>query len=87
MGFFLRFTSCVLFGTSCVASAYAQVSSGSTDPSAPRTRAQVVAELNEWFAAGFNPEEWAHYPDNAEAAALIVARRHGATGSATAVQQ
>jgi len=87
MGTFLRLAFCALFGASCVASAYAQASSDTYDPSAPKTRAQVVAELNEWFAAGFNPDEWAHYPDNAEAAALIVAQRRAAAGGATAAQQ
>jgi hypothetical protein len=56
----------------------------SYDPSAPKTRAQVVAELNEWFAAGFNPDEWIYYPDNAQAAGRIVAQSRA--GSASPVQ-
>jgi hypothetical protein len=87
MGTFPRLALCAVLGTSCVASAYAQVSSDSYDPSAPKTRAQVVAELNEWFAAGFNPDQWAYYPDNAEAAKAIVAQRRAAAGGAAPTLQ
>ncbi|MBN3751509.1 DUF4148 domain-containing protein [Paraburkholderia sp. Tr-20389] len=87
MGTFSRLALGALLGASCVASAYAQASSGSYDPSAPKTRAQVVAELNEWFAAGFNPDEWAYYPDNAEAASIVVAQRRAAAGGAPQIQQ
>ncbi|MEP9322075.1 DUF4148 domain-containing protein [Paraburkholderia phymatum] len=87
MGTFSRFALGALLGVSFAATAYAQASSNSYDPSAPKTRTQVVAELNEWFAAGFNPDEWAHYPDNAEAASIIVAQRRAAAGSAPQMQQ
>ena len=84
---FNRLALCALFCASCATSAYAQDSSATLDPSAPKTRAQVVAELNEWFAAGFIPDEWAHYPDNAEAATAIVAQRRAGIGDAASVHQ
>ncbi|MEX3978236.1 DUF4148 domain-containing protein [Paraburkholderia sp. EG287A] len=71
-----------LLVTCSVAPALAQVSSQTSDPSAPKTRAEVVAELNEWVAAGYNPDDWYRYPENAEAAEQIVAQRH--TGASTA---
>ncbi|MGF6638213.1 hypothetical protein OKW38_000209 [Paraburkholderia sp. MM5496-R1] len=68
-----------LLGASSVASAYGQPSMQSYDPSAPKARAQVIAELNEWFAAGFNPQEWYYYPDNALSAGRLVAQRRAET--------
>lgn len=86
MSTFSRVVLGALLSVSYMAVAHAQVSVLSYDPSSPKTRAQVVAELNEWFAAGFNPDEWAHYPDNAEAARVIVAQRRAATGGGVPIQ-
>lgn len=61
-----------LFGASCIASAYAQPPSKS-DPSAPKTRAEVKADTLAWLAAGYDPNNWWDYPDNAQRAGRIVA--------------
>lgn len=45
---------------------------------APKTRAQVRAELIEWRAAGFDPLDWMSFPENAQRAAAIVAQRRAA---------
>jgi hypothetical protein len=34
----------------------------------PLTRAQVRAELAQLRAAGYDPADWLHYPDNVQAA-------------------
>ncbi|NML32902.1 DUF4148 domain-containing protein [Paraburkholderia antibiotica] len=64
---------------------YAQASMQSNDPSAPKTREQVRADLIEWRAAGFDPSNWIDYPHNALAAGRIVAERRAqqAAGAAT----
>jgi hypothetical protein len=49
-----------------------------TNHSAPVTRAQVRAELEELVNAGYNPRDWYHYPDNLWAAQRIVQQRHEA---------
>ncbi|WP_413187940.1 DUF4148 domain-containing protein [Paraburkholderia sacchari] len=45
------------------------------NPSGPLTRAQVRADLAAWRAAGYDPLDWLHYPENAQRAAAIVAQR------------
>jgi hypothetical protein len=69
-----------LLGIWCGVSAFAQPPSNPYDPSAPRTRAEVKANLVEWLAAGYNPYDWLDYPDNAlRTGAIVAARRaHGA---------
>ncbi|MDR3097365.1 MAG: DUF4148 domain-containing protein [Paraburkholderia sp.] len=39
----------------------------------PVTRAQVRAELAELRAAGYDPSDWMHYPENIQAAEARVA--------------
>jgi hypothetical protein len=58
----------------CAASAFAQ-SSGAYDSNAPKTRAQVRQEFLDWRAAGYDPNDWLNYPDNAIKAGRIVAQR------------
>ncbi|MFM0339550.1 DUF4148 domain-containing protein [Paraburkholderia fungorum] len=55
------------------------------DPSAPKTRAEVRADLAEWRAAGYDPLDWIDYPCNAQKAGRIVAmhRAQQAGGSIT----
>jgi hypothetical protein len=55
------------------------------DPSAPKTRAEVRADLAEWRAAGYDPLDWIDYPCNAQQAGRIVAMRRAqqAGGSMT----
>jgi hypothetical protein len=55
---------------------------GNPAASAPVTRAQVKAELEELVAAGFNPRDRMHYPDNLWAAQRIVEQRHAARAQA-----
>ncbi|HYS66492.1 MAG TPA: DUF4148 domain-containing protein [Paraburkholderia sp.] len=60
-------------------------SAQSYNPSAPKTRAEVKADLAEWRAAGYDPLDWINYPHNAQRAGRIVAARHAqqAGGSVT----
>lgn len=59
----------------CATSVFAQTTVQPTDPSAPKTRAQVRQEFLMWRAAGYDPNDWLNYPDNAIAASRIVAQR------------
>ncbi|TAM01047.1 MAG: DUF4148 domain-containing protein [Paraburkholderia sp.] len=45
----------------------------------PVTRAQVRAELTQLRAAGYNPSDWMHYPDNIQAAEAKVEAQRAAT--------
>jgi hypothetical protein len=50
----------------------------------PLTRAQVRAELAQLRAAGYNPADWMHYPDNIQAAeAKIHAQGYGPSTNGT----
>lgn len=49
-----------------------------TNPYAPRTRAEVRADLVDWLNAGFDPVDWVNYPENAQRAGAIVAQRRAA---------
>ncbi|WP_322011342.1 DUF4148 domain-containing protein [Paraburkholderia sp. J12] len=57
------------------------------DPSAPKTRAEVRADLVEWRAAGYDPLDWIDYPENAQRAGAIVAQRRAARMGAMAPAQ
>ncbi|MGF6639113.1 hypothetical protein OKW38_005423 [Paraburkholderia sp. MM5496-R1] len=71
-----------------ISTVYAQAVTQPADPSAPKTRAQVRADLAEWLAAGYDPFDWIDYPENAQRASRIVAQhREQQQGNArTAVQ-
>lgn len=60
---------------------FAQQSNG------PVTRAQVRAELAELERAGYNPNDWIHYPENIQAAEARVAAEHAARNGAGAKLQ
>lgn len=45
----------------------------------PVTRAQVRAELAQLRAAGYDPSDWMHYPDNIQAAEARVDAQKAAT--------
>jgi hypothetical protein len=77
----------VLLGASCVASAFAQAPPRPYDPSAPKTRAEVKADLAEWIAAGYDPNDWWDYPENAMRAGRIVAAQRAKAAGATNHQQ
>lgn len=79
----MKVTSRVLLGALlsawCVTSAFAQTSS-SCNSSAPKTRAEVKADLAQWLAAGYDPFDWINYPDNAQRAGRIVSQQRAAAG-------
>ena len=69
-----------------MSTAFAQTSARSNDPSAPKTRAQVRADLADWRAAGYDPLDWIDYPDNAQRAGRIVAARRAQQSGGTRTQ-
>lgn len=69
-----------------MSSAFAQPPSRAYDPSAPKTRAQVTADLIEWRAAGYDPLDWLNYPENAIRAGQIVAARRAQEAGGTMTQ-
>ena len=74
-----------LLGIWCGASAFAQPPTKPYDPSAPKTRAEVKGDLVEWLAAGYDPNDWVDYPDNAlRTGAIVASRRAQAAGSPSA---
>jgi hypothetical protein len=87
---FMKVTSLVGLGALLAAvsmsSAFAQSSSQGYDPSAPKTRAQVKADLADWRAAGYDPLDWLNYPDNALRAGRIVAARRAQESGGTITQ-
>jgi hypothetical protein len=83
MKLFSRIAAGALLGTLLVPAAFAAAQS--YDPSAPKTRAEVKADLVAWRAAGYDPLNWIDYPVNAQQAGAIVAARraHSAGAGAT----
>ncbi|SPB12982.1 hypothetical protein NOV72_00282 [Caballeronia novacaledonica] len=59
----------------CAASALAQPQAQTSDPNAPKTRAQVRQEFLLWRSVGYDPNDWLNYPDNAIRASRIIAQR------------
>ena len=59
----------------CAASALAQPQAQTTDPNAPKTRAQVRQDFLLWRSAGYDPNDWLNYPENALQASRIIAQR------------
>lgn len=47
--------------------------------SQPVTRAQVRSELAQLRAAGYDPNDWMHYPDNIQAAEAKIEAQKAAT--------
>lgn len=56
------------------------------DPSAPKSRADVRADLVAWRAAGYDPLDWINYPENAQRAGRIVAARRAQDSGAPITQ-
>ncbi|HEY1999070.1 DUF4148 domain-containing protein [Paraburkholderia sp.] len=87
----MKFMSRVMLGAAlgawCVTSGFAQASPGSCDPSAPKTRAEVKADLAQWLAAGYDPLDWLDYPDNAQRAGRIVSQQRAAADNHGACPQ
>ncbi|MGF6741684.1 DUF4148 domain-containing protein [Paraburkholderia atlantica] len=75
MNLFSRTGLGALVAAVSISTVYAQAVMQPTDPSAPKTRAQVRADLIEWLAAGYDPNDWVNYPENAQEAGRIVAQR------------
>ncbi|MFM0002884.1 DUF4148 domain-containing protein [Paraburkholderia dipogonis] len=69
-----------------MSTAFAQTSARPYDPSAPKTRAQVKADLADWRAAGYDPLDWIDYPENAQRASRIVAQRRAQGSGGTMAQ-
>lgn len=69
-----------------MSSGFAQTSVRANDPSAPKTRAEVRADLAEWRAAGYDPLDWIDYPNNAQRAGRIVAARRAQAAGGTMTQ-
>lgn len=69
-----------------ISTAFAQTVAQTRDPSAPKTRAEVRADLIEWRAAGYDPLDWIDYPENALRAGRIVAARRAQQAGATMTQ-
>jgi len=82
MNYVLRVLLGVLLGGWFVSTAFAQMGSGSCDPNAPKTHAEVKAELAAWLAAGYDPMDWINYPENAIRAGRIVAEQRAQAGYA-----
>jgi hypothetical protein len=70
-----------LLGAWCASTAIAQAANPSCDPYAPKTRAEVKADLRDWLAAGYDPLDWIDYPDNALRASRIVFQRRAQAGN------
>jgi uncharacterized protein DUF4148 len=81
-----RMVLCLIAGASCATYALAGTPAGGYDPSAPKTRAQVIADFAEWRAAGYDPNDWIDYPENAIAAGRIVAARRAAQAASHPAQ-
>jgi hypothetical protein len=69
-----------------ISAAWAQTQTQPNDPSAPKTRAQVRADLIEWRAAGYDPLDWIDYPENAQRAGRIVAAQRAQQAGGTITQ-
>jgi hypothetical protein len=70
-----RLAAAALLSALLAPSVFAQPGAGNYDPSAPKTRAEVRADLVQWRAAGYDPNDWINYPDNAQRAGRIVAQQ------------
>lgn len=75
MNILSRIAAGALLGTLLVPAVFAQTAAQTYDPSAPKTRAEVKADLAAWRAAGYDPLDWINYPANAQQAGKIVAAR------------
>jgi hypothetical protein len=75
-----------LLAAMTISTAFAQTQAQPNDPSAPKTRAQVRADLIEWRAAGYDPLDWIDYPENAQRAGRIVAARRAQQAGGTITQ-
>jgi Domain of unknown function (DUF4148) len=87
MNLFSRIGLGALLTVVSISTVYAQTVTQPTDPSAPKTRAQVRADLLEWLAAGYDPFDWINYPENAQRAGRIVAQRRAEQGNASTTVQ
>ena len=81
-----RMVLCMIAGALCATYAFAETPASSYNPSAPKTRAQVIADFADWRAAGYDPNDWIDYPENAIAAGRIVAARRAAQSANHPVQ-
>ena len=72
----------ILLGVSGIASAFAQAPTSPYDSSKLKTRAEVIADSERWFAAGFDPLDSFHYPGTAmKASRVLLEQREQPAGS------
>jgi hypothetical protein len=60
--------------------AFPAISYSQTQQQSPVTRAEVRSELAQVRAAGYNPNDWVHYPQNIQAAEARIAAEKSHTG-------
>jgi hypothetical protein len=87
MNLFSRIGLGALLAAVGISTVYAEAVTQPTDPSAPKTRAQVRADLLDWLAAGYDPFDWINYPENAQRAGRIVAERRAQQANAPTTVQ
>ncbi|MGF6776825.1 DUF4148 domain-containing protein [Paraburkholderia sp. GAS334] len=86
MNIISRIAAGALLGALLAPSVFAQTTAQTYDPSAPKTRAEVKADLKAWRAAGYDPLDWINYPENAQRAGSIVAAQRAQATPATTQQ-
>ncbi|RFU44691.1 DUF4148 domain-containing protein [Paraburkholderia sp. DHOC27] len=67
-------------GAGCVTAAFADASPAGCNANTPKTRAEVMTDLTQWRAAGYDPLDWLNYPQNALDASRIVWQQRVAAG-------
>ncbi|EUC12579.1 DUF4148 domain-containing protein [Paraburkholderia hospita] len=67
----------ILLSANSIASAFAQASTSPYDPSPSKTRAEVMADAQRWFAVGFDPLDLFNYPNTAMKASRILSEQRG----------
>ncbi|WP_321932184.1 DUF4148 domain-containing protein [Paraburkholderia guartelaensis] len=67
----------ILLSANGIASAFAQTSTSPYDSSTPKTRSEVKADAQRWFAAGFDPLDLFNYPGTATKASRILSEQRG----------
>ncbi|WP_233867426.1 DUF4148 domain-containing protein [Paraburkholderia adhaesiva] len=84
---FSRIAVASLVAACSVTSASALAQGQTYNPQGPLTRAQVRADMIDWFEAGFDPLNYIEYPENAQRASVIVAQRRAERAAAGMSQQ
>jgi hypothetical protein len=72
-----------LFNVVALVAAVAAPAAAFAQSNAPETRAEVRADLARVQQAGYDPSDWAHYPQNIEAAQARIAAQNVQHGEVT----